>query len=125
MLVREHFPQLPIHLSVQANAVNWPACSSKAAGLSRVILSRELSLEEIGEIRHEVLSWKFSFMARCAWPIRRLPLPGYIGDPNQVKPFACRWQVESSPLARTSWVRWCNSSNRPWGWAHRPSSCSC
>src|SRR3990167_8416116 len=23
MLVREHFPQMPIHLSVQANAVNW------------------------------------------------------------------------------------------------------
>ena len=23
MLVREHFPEMPIHLSVQANAVNW------------------------------------------------------------------------------------------------------
>ena len=23
MLVREHFPQIPIHLSVQANAINW------------------------------------------------------------------------------------------------------
>lgn len=23
MLVREHFPQMPVHLSVQANAVNW------------------------------------------------------------------------------------------------------
>jgi len=55
MLVREHFPQMPIHLSVQANAVNWASVRFwQQQGLSRVILSRELSLEEIAEIRSEV-----------------------------------------------------------------------
>jgi putative protease len=55
MLVREHFPQMPIHLSVQANAVNWASVKFwQQQGLSRVILSRELSLEEIAEIRSEV-----------------------------------------------------------------------
>ena len=51
MLVREHFPQQDIHLSVQANAVNWASVEFwRRLGLTRTILSRELSLEEIGEI---------------------------------------------------------------------------
>lgn len=45
MLVREHFPNIDIHLSVQANAVNWATVKLKQLGLTRVILSRELSLE--------------------------------------------------------------------------------
>ena len=48
MLVRENFPQISIHLSVQANAVNWATVKFwKNMGLTRVILSRELSIEEI------------------------------------------------------------------------------
>ncbi|HAV05515.1 MAG TPA: U32 family peptidase, partial [Pseudomonas sp.] len=46
MLVRQHFPQQTIHLSVQANAVNWATVKFwESQGVSRVILSRELSLE--------------------------------------------------------------------------------
>ena len=52
MLTREHFPDLPIHLSVQANAVNWAAVKFwQQQGIKRVILSRELGLNEIEEIR--------------------------------------------------------------------------
>ncbi|SDS04255.1 putative protease [Pseudomonas prosekii] len=55
MLVRRHFPQMPIHLSVQANTVNWASVEFwQQQGLSRIILSRELSLEEIAEIRQQV-----------------------------------------------------------------------
>jgi collagenase-like PrtC family protease len=55
MMVREAFPQMDIHLSVQANAVNWATVKFwKQMGLTRVILSRELSLEEIAEIRAQV-----------------------------------------------------------------------
>ena len=55
MLVRENFPEMDIHLSVQANAVNWATVKFwKQMGLTRVILSRELSLEEIEEIRTQV-----------------------------------------------------------------------
>lgn len=55
MLVREHFPEMPIHLSVQANAVNWATVKFwQQMGLTRVILSRELSLDEIEEIRRQV-----------------------------------------------------------------------
>ena len=55
MLVRRHFPDQPIHLSVQANAVNWAAVKFwHDYGIERVVLSRELSLEEIAEIREQV-----------------------------------------------------------------------
>jgi len=52
MLVRERWPELPVHLSVQANAVNWATVKFwQQLGLERIILSRELSLEEVEEIR--------------------------------------------------------------------------
>ncbi|MGL5251320.1 MAG: U32 family peptidase, partial [Enterovibrio sp.] len=55
MMVREAFPHMPIHLSVQANAVNWATVKFwQTQGVQRVILSRELSLEEIEEIRSAV-----------------------------------------------------------------------
>ncbi|MEG0340928.1 MAG: U32 family peptidase, partial [Acinetobacter sp.] len=55
MMVREHFPDISIHLSVQANAVNWATVQFwKNMGLTRVILSRELSLDEIEEIKQTV-----------------------------------------------------------------------
>ncbi|MEJ2214069.1 MAG: U32 family peptidase C-terminal domain-containing protein [Gammaproteobacteria bacterium] len=52
MLVREKWPEMPIHLSVQANTVNAAGVKFwQSIGLSRVILSRELSLEEVSDIR--------------------------------------------------------------------------
>ena len=40
MLVKEHFPDVPIHLSVQANTMNWAAVKFwHQAGIERVILS--------------------------------------------------------------------------------------
>jgi U32 family peptidase len=51
-LVRENAPDLPIHLSTQANTVNARAVSAWASlGVSRVILARELSRDEIAGIR--------------------------------------------------------------------------
>ena len=55
MLVRENWPDQPIHLSVQANAVNWATVEFwRRQGINRVILSRELALNEIREIREKV-----------------------------------------------------------------------
>lgn len=51
-LLREHWPDVPLHLSVQANTMNWRAVRFwQRQGIQRVILSRELSLDEIEEIR--------------------------------------------------------------------------
>ncbi len=51
-LVREIAPGLPLHLSTQANAVNLRAIQAWASlGISRIILARELSFNEIEYIR--------------------------------------------------------------------------
>ncbi len=89
MLVREHFPEMPIHLSVQANAVNWATVKFwQQMGLTRVILSRELSLEEIEEIRNQVPDMEIEIFvhgALCMAYSGRCLLSGYINkrDPNQ------------------------------------------
>jgi len=106
MLVREHFPMTPIHLSVQANAVNWASVKFwQQQGLSRVILSRELSLEEIEEIRREVPGMElevFVHGALCMAYSGRCLLSGYINkrDPNQgTCTNACRWEYKAEAAA--------------------------
>ena len=99
MLVREAFPQMDIHLSVQANAVNWATVKFwQQMGLTRVILSRELSLEEIAEIRQQVPEIELEIFvhgALCMAYSGRCLLSGYINkrDPNQgTCTNACRWE---------------------------------
>lgn len=51
-IARETVPDLPLHISTQANTTNWAAVEFwKNHGARRVVLARELSLQEIGEIR--------------------------------------------------------------------------
>ncbi|WP_413737588.1 tRNA 5-hydroxyuridine modification protein YegQ [Sodalis sp. RH21] len=101
MLVRQAFPSMPIHLSVQANAVNWATVKFwQQAGLTRVILSRELSLEEITEIRQQVPDIElevFVHGALCMAYSGRCLLSGYLNkrDPNQgACTNACRWEYK-------------------------------
>ena len=54
MMTREAWPDMPIHLSVQANTVNYASVKFwQSVGVKRIILSRELSLDEIQEIRQQ------------------------------------------------------------------------
>lgn len=99
MMVREAFPDMPIHLSVQANAVNWATVKFWAAnGIERVIVSRELSLEEIEEIREHCPETElevFVHGALCMAYSGRCLLSGYMNkrDPNQgTCTNACRWE---------------------------------
>ncbi|MCD8547448.1 MAG: tRNA 5-hydroxyuridine modification protein YegQ [Aeromonadaceae bacterium] len=101
MLVREHFPHMPVHLSVQANAVNWATVKFwEQMGLERVILSRELSLDEIEEIRQQCPGIElevFVHGALCMAYSGRCLLSGYINkrDPNQgTCTNACRWEYK-------------------------------
>ena len=51
-LAKRHAPHVKIHISTQASIVNWQSASAwHDLGASRVILARELSLDEIAEIR--------------------------------------------------------------------------
>ncbi len=55
MLVREKYPDVDIHLSVQANCMNWQSVKFwSQLGVKRIILSRELRLEELIEIKNRV-----------------------------------------------------------------------
>ncbi|MDO5050879.1 MAG: tRNA 5-hydroxyuridine modification protein YegQ [Moraxella equi] len=102
MMVREHFPHQVIHLSVQANAVNWATVKFwKQMGVSRVIVSRELSLKEIEQIIAEVPDMEievFVHGALCMAYSGRCLLSGYINkrDANQgTCTNACRWSYNT------------------------------
>jgi putative protease len=106
MLVRQHYPQMPVHLSVQANTVNWASVQFwQQLGLSRVILSRELSLEEIEDIRHHVPDMElevFVHGALCMAYSGRCLLSGYLNkrDANQgTCTNACRWKYDATPAS--------------------------
>uniref|UniRef100_A0A486XVR9 Protease n=1 Tax=Rheinheimera sp. BAL341 TaxID=1708203 RepID=A0A486XVR9_9GAMM len=100
-LLKQHFPQMPLHLSVQANTVNWAAVKFwQAQGVERVILSRELAVDEIAEIRREVPDMQlevFVHGALCMAYSGRCLLSGYINkrDPNQgACTNSCRWPYQ-------------------------------
>lgn len=138
MLVREHFPEMPIHLSVQANAVNWATVKFwQQMGLTRVILSRELSLEEIEEIRNQVPDMEIEIFvhgALCMAYSGRCLLSGYINkrDPNRgTCTNACRWEYNvqkgkkmmlATSYTSTSRFR-CKMLSRRWVSAHQPTKC--
>ncbi len=101
MMVREKWPDMPIHLSVQANTVNYAAVKFwKSLGLSRVILSRELSLDEVEEIRQLCPDMElevFVHGALCIAYSGRCLLSGYFNhrDPNQgTCTNSCRWDYK-------------------------------
>lgn len=99
MLVRERWPHMPVHLSVQANTVNYAAVQLwQSLGLTRVILSRELSLDEIEDIRQRCPDMElevFVHGALCIAYSGRCLLSGYFNhrDPNQgTCTNSCRWE---------------------------------
>ncbi|MGL4850382.1 MAG: peptidase U32 family protein, partial [Clostridium sp.] len=53
-MVKKH-TNLPIHISTQANTMNYEACNVwESLGAERVVLGRECSLEEIKTIRENI-----------------------------------------------------------------------
>ena len=101
MMVREKWPEMPIHLSVQANTVNYAGVKFwQKLGLTRIILSRELSLDEIDQIRQlcpEIELEVFVHGALCIAYSGRCLLSGYFNhrDPNQgTCTNSCRWDYK-------------------------------
>ncbi len=103
MMVRERWPELPIHLSVQANTMNSAAVRFwQTMGIKRVILSRELSLDEVAEIRQQCPDIELELFvhgALCIAYSGRCLLSGYFNhrDANQGScTNSCRWDYTVS-----------------------------
>ncbi|MBK9572077.1 MAG: tRNA 5-hydroxyuridine modification protein YegQ [Rhodoferax sp.] len=104
MMVRETWPEMEIHLSVQANTVNAAAVRFwKSVGISRVILSRELSLDQVEQIRQDCPDTElevFVHGALCIAYSGRCLLSGYFNhrDANQGScTNSCRWDYKTVP----------------------------
>jgi putative protease len=101
MMVRERWPEVDVHLSVQANTTNYAAVRFwQSVGIKRIILSRELSLDEIADIRQACPDMElevFVHGALCVAYSGRCLLSGYFNhrDPNQgTCTNSCRWDYK-------------------------------
>jgi U32 family peptidase len=99
MMIRETWPEMDVHLSVQANVTNSAQVKFwQKMGLTRIILSRELSLKEIAKIRDacpDIELEVFVHGALCMAYSGRCLLSGYFNhrDSNQgACTNACRWK---------------------------------
>ncbi len=100
-LVKKDFPEAEVHLSVQANNTNWAQAEFwKSMGITRIILSRELSLREVKEIHEMVPDIELEFFvhgAICMAYSGRCLLSNYFShrDPNQgTCSHSCRWEYK-------------------------------
>jgi len=97
-LLRQWFPQTPLHLSTQANCTNWRSAEVyRDLGFKRIILGRELTLEEVAEIKSRLPDLELeifihgamclAYSGRCflsAWMASRSANQGNCAHP-------CRW----------------------------------
>jgi U32 family peptidase len=110
MMVKEKWPELAIHLSVQSSVMNFASVKFwQSLGIERVILSRELSLKEIGAIKEQCPDMElevFVHGALCMAYSGRCLLSGYFNhrDPNQgACTNACRWKYDVKKTTHDDW----------------------
>ncbi len=104
-IARELAPEIPIHLSVQANCMNWKSVQfwKKSLEIERVILSRELSIQEISEIKQRVPDMELEAFVHgsiCIAYSGRCLISSYVNyrDANQgVCDNSCRNKYKVSP----------------------------
>jgi putative protease len=97
-LTKDKFPEASIHLSTQANNTNWAQVKFwQSYGIDRVILARELTVQEIKEIHDKVPEMEleaFIHGAICMAYSGRCLLSNYLSyrDANQgTCSHTCRW----------------------------------
>lgn len=110
MMVREKWSDQVVHLSVQSSVMNYASVKFwQSCGIKRVILSRELSLEELSAIRqecHDIELEVFVHGALCMAYSGRCLLSGYFNhrDPNQgACTNACRWKYDVHEASEDEW----------------------
>jgi U32 family peptidase len=103
-LAKKYAPNVPIHLSTQANTLNVDACAFwQDLGVERVILAREVPLREMAEIHEQLPDLQlecFVHGSLCVAYSGRCVISDYLTDNthNSNKGMcgnACRWEFES------------------------------
>ena len=113
LLAHQEFPELELHLSTQANTMNWAAVQFwKTQGITRVILPRELSIGEIKTIHEHVPDVElevFVHGAMCVAYSGRCLLSSYFTHREAnlgVCTNSCRWQYRlKEDVTEESWDR--------------------
>jgi len=97
--LREHAPELELHVSTQANVVSWLTVKSwKDQGATLVVLAREVSFDELTEIRErcpDIRLETFVHGAMCMTYSGRCLLSNYMAErgANQGScAHSCRWK---------------------------------
>ena len=105
----KRYPKMPVHLSTQANATNWTTVKFwKDLGVERIILPRELQLDEIEEIHDqvpEVALESFVHGSICIAYSGRCLISNYMNhrDANQGTCVnSCRWKYDLNQVENES-----------------------
>ncbi|MEL3908485.1 MAG: U32 family peptidase [Treponemataceae bacterium] len=100
-LLQKHFPTTPLHLSTQANCTNAEAVKVyKRLGFSRIVLAREVSLNEIAEIKQAVPEMElecFVHGSMCMAYSGRCLISAYLTGRNAnsgLCAHSCRWNYK-------------------------------
>nr|NLJ03164.1 U32 family peptidase [Bacillota bacterium] len=97
-LAKEYAPSIPLHLSTQANTVNYRAAKFwEELGLARLVMARELTREEIARVRQETKAEIEVFVhgAMCMAYSGRCLLSNFLAgrDANRGEcAQSCRWR---------------------------------
>jgi putative protease len=101
-MCKEICPEIPLHLSVQQNNVNWASAQFwHQQGISRIILSREITLNEISEIHEKNPGLELETFVHgsiCMAYSGRCLLSNYMTyrDANQgTCAHSCRWKYKA------------------------------
>ncbi len=108
-IIRRSHPQIPLHLSTQANTTNAEAVRFwKDQGVQRIILARELNLQDVGEIAAAVPEMELeifihgamcmAYSGRCYLSAFRNRRSANQGDCSQ----PCRWEYLLTEATRLS-----------------------
>ena len=100
-ILKKMFPQIPLHLSTQANCINCEAAKVyRDFGFSRIVLGREASLADIAEIKQAVPEMQlecFVHGAMCIAYSGRCLISAYLTDRSANAgscSHSCRWNYK-------------------------------
>jgi U32 family peptidase len=108
-IARLHAPNIPVHLSTQANTLNYSACAFwQDLGVERVILAREVPVREMSEIHEKLPDLElecFTHGSLCVAYSGRCVISDYLTDntKNSNKGMcgnSCRWEFEIKEKTR-------------------------